>query len=288
MRSLRLTALTIALSFTLFSTGCPDFFEALIIAASYPKIVYSVDTADPTAPVVRFAAIQPEDFAFLTATITNFGASGPVVALRLSPGEDYAALTHIEEAGVTEARVMVYTNTGLREAMETDNTVSADIEAFCGAESETVAHGYDILPDLFPPDDPKADDVVPEARFSDSPNNEIGLVDWIDADSLLMQLSVELQLIFVASDGSEIDFGILRNETFYLTYSRNAGATWSVAACDNDVPAGTGGFVPSRDVSLSDPVGGVRHILLDGVPLLDQNDNLISPSGARLVDGPYL
>jgi hypothetical protein len=287
MRSVRLSALSLALSFTLFSTGCPELLEALVIAASYPKIVYSIDTADPAAPVVRFAAIQPEDFAFLTATITDFGAPGPVVALRLSPGEDYAALTHIEEAGVTEARVMVYTNTGLREAIETDNTVSADIEAFCGAESATVAYGYEVLPDLFPPDDPKAGDVVPEARFSDSPDNEIGLVDWIDTDSLLLQLSVEMQLIFIASDGSEIDFGILRDDTFYLTYSRNTDATWSVVACDNEIPAGTGGFVTSRDVSLSGPVGGVRSILLDGAPLLDQNGNPISPGGARLVDGPY-
>jgi hypothetical protein len=287
MRSVRLTGLSLALSFMLFLTGCPEFFEALALAASQPKIVYLVNTADPAAPVVRFAAIQPTDFAFLTGTITDFEAPGRVVSLRLSPGEDYAAITHIEEAGVIEARVMVYTNTGLREAFETDNTVSADIEAFCGAESETVSYGYEILPELFPPDDPKAGDVIPEARFSDSPNNEISLVDWIDTDSLLMQLSIELRLIYVASDGSEIDFGILRDETFFLTYARNTDATWSGVACDYEIPAGTGGFVTTRDVSLSDSVGGVSTILLDGVPLLDVNGNPISPGGALLVDGPY-
>ena len=287
MRSLRLTALSLALSFPLALTGCPEFFEALALAASQPKIVFLVNTADPDAPVVRFAAIQPEDFAFLTATITDFGAPGSVVRLRLSPDEDYVALTHIEEAGVIEARVMVYTNLGLQEAFETDNTVSADIEDFCGAESETVAHGYQILPDLFPPDDPKAADVVPEVRFSDSPNNEIDLVDWIDTDSLLMWLSVELRLVFVATDGSEIDFGIFRDEVFYLTYARNTDATSSVVACDNEIPAGTGGFVTTRDVSLSDPVAGVRTILLDGVPLLDVSGNPISPGGANQVDGPY-
>ena len=43
----------------------------------------------------------------------------------------------------------------------------------------------------------------------------------------------------------------------------------------------------TRDVSLSDSVGGVSTILLDGVPLLDVYGNPISPGGALLLDGPY-
>jgi hypothetical protein len=286
----RACALAVVFVSSVSLVGCPELFEALAAAAAMPKIAYQPKTADPLSPVLRLAAIQETDRALVVASLSDFGAPGPLVDIALSPEEDYVAVTHIEEAGVTEARIMVFSNTLNQEAFETDNTVSTGVEEMCPDVSTTIAIGYGSLQELFPPDHPTYPNgagLAPEIRFSDVPENEIGLVDWIDADSILLWVRIELRMLYVATSGAEIDFDIINDETLYLTYSRNADASWSVMACDDAIPADIG-FEPSRDVSLGPSVGGVKKLLLDGVPVKNLSGGELAPGGVLRFDGPYL
>ena len=266
-------------------SGC-NFFQGvqtgLSQAAQAPKIAFAEAGRPPTGPVVVLAALQANDTAFVTRRITRFGTDGWIDGLHLSPDDRHLAVNHVESGTVVEARVFMFdAATGTQVDFQTDNTLSDEITALCGA-GPLVQPFIDAIPAEIDAGNLPRDTDGAILSYVDAPENEIRFQRWLDDRQILLDGLIEMALTYTTLTGG-IDAGTIGNSTIHMTYELDGGA-WQLKNCEITPPAAPV-IRTTQDLTIGDAPDNA--LLLNGAVLNTIGNAAIAPDGVTHVSGPF-